>query len=66
MNKIEFFKNEHLFFSYGLNNVMTWKLFLGGGGGGGGVSGGYFRFSNFTNIWPILDFVRFYLVNLKM
>ncbi len=33
MNKIEFFKNEHLFFSYGLNNVMTWKLFLGGGGG---------------------------------
>ncbi len=37
-----------------------------GGGGGGGVSGGYFRFSNFTYIWPILDFVRFYLVNLKM
>ncbi len=62
MNKIEFFKNEHLFFSYGLNNVMTWKLFLGGGG----VSGGYFRFINFTNIWPILDFVRFDLVNLKM
>ncbi len=35
-------------------------------GGGGGVSGGYFRFSNFTNILPILDFVRFYLVNFKM
>ncbi len=57
---------------------MTWTLFFGGGGGGGGgvggggggggggVSRGYFRFSNFTNIWPILDFVRFYLVNLKM
>ncbi len=28
MNKIEFFKNEHLFFSYGLNNVMTWKMFF--------------------------------------
>ncbi len=30
------------------------------------VSEGYFRLSNFTDIWPILDFVRFYLVNLKM
>ncbi len=33
MNKIVFQKN--IFFSYGLNNVMTLKLFLGGGGGGG-------------------------------
>ncbi len=30
------------------------------------LSGGYFRFSYFTYIWPILDFVRLYLVNLKM
>ncbi len=42
MNKIEFFKNEIkkiyiyiVFFSYGLNNAMTRKLFFKGGGGGG-------------------------------
>ncbi len=45
MNKIEFFKNEIkkkyiyiVFFSYGLNNAMTRKLFFKGGGGGGGAS----------------------------
>ncbi len=36
MNKIVF---QNFFFSYGLNNVMTLKLFFwGGGGGGGGAS----------------------------
>ncbi len=51
---------------------MTWKLFFWGGGGGGGASqedilGLAISLIIITYyIWPILDFVRFYLVNLKM
>ncbi len=52
MNKIEFFKNDFFFLWSKQCNYMKTFFFRGGGGGGGGggVSGGYFRFSNFTYV----------------
>ncbi len=55
--------SAHLLWSKQCNDMKT---YLFRGGGGGSLEDILGLVYNFTNIWPILDFVRFYLVNLKM
>ncbi len=59
--------SAHLLWSKQCNDMKTY-LFRGGGGGDkiSSLEDILGLVYNFTNIWPILDFVRFYLVNLKM